>query len=99
VNRAPNNLPPIPKPPDPVLKYAACNAQNTQQVNQAREVITLADGVSMGNVAVGCVLTGPGVFACEGITGGLDLVVLGTEEVGFMSMQYDGETQCILQSQ
>ncbi len=94
-SNAPNKAPPVPKPPNPILQYAQCSAHVQNQAKKNRTIANVITGVSLGNGVIGCFFAGPGVVVCEGVVGGLELLVDGATEFAYQSAIYDGETQCM----
>jgi hypothetical protein len=93
-----SQLPGLPKPPDPVLKYAHCRKKAQDQNAKAEEYSEIAGGVGLGDASAACLLTietGPGFLVCEGSVGALELVYTGVTLTAVHVQQYQDETQCL----
>lgn len=90
--------PAVPKPPDPVQKYAQCHdaVQEQDETNEKTAEITAGGGMS--DVAAACFFTGPGIGFCEGATGGLELLLEVAIIAGTAKVEYDDDTQCMANS-
>ncbi len=93
---APNN-PVVPKPSDPILKYAQCSAQVTSKAEKGGFITEIASGVSLGNLVVGCFYTGPFIGQCEGGVAVVELLVSVVNFGAERTSIWQGETACMQQ--
>jgi RHS repeat-associated protein len=89
--------PSVPRPPDPVKRYADCSKQVHDQAAKNRMTETLIQQTSFSLIEAGCVFTGPGAPECLGIVGGVNLLNTAIIWGSYYQSIWNGETQCMQQ--
>jgi hypothetical protein len=87
----------VPKPLDPILKYAKCSAQVRGEREHGAKTVEILSGVSMGNLVAGCVFSGPFIETCEGGVAVVELLVTAVNYGGEQTAIWQSETACMQQ--
>jgi hypothetical protein len=96
---SPNNsrLSTIPRPSNPILKYANCAEQVQTTAKHNSHTLEILGGIGLGDAVAGCGFTGPFVGECEGVVAGLELLYSGVNYATEQTTIWQGETACMQQ--
>jgi RHS repeat-associated protein len=95
---SPNNTQPsVPKPQDPILKYAKCASNVRSQATSNRKTVSIIQQVSYGNALGACGFTGPDAPFCIGVVSALNGTVSAVNWGAYLNAVWTGEGSCLQQ--